>query len=58
MMIKRKVNLSSNASSGQQEILPLIIMLKLFLNKTISLGNRAALYIEEPEAHLFPNSSI
>lgn len=54
---KRKVNLS-NASSGQQEILPLIIMLKLFLNKTISLGNRAALYIEEPEAHLFPTAQF
>lgn len=54
---KRKVNLS-NASSGQQEILPLMIMLKLFLNKTISLGNRASLYIEEPEAHLFPTTQF
>lgn len=54
---KRKVNLS-NASSGQQEILPLIVMLKLVLNKTISLGNRAALYIEEPEAHLFPTAQF
>ena len=54
---KRKVNLS-NASSGQQEILPLIVMLKLVLNETISLGNRAALYIEEPEAHLFPTAQF
>lgn len=51
---KRKVNLS-NASSGQQEILPLLIILKTLLKVSFS-GDGAVLYIEEPEAHLFPNA--
>lgn len=48
----RKVNLS-NASSGQQEILPLVVILKA-LNVLYFPG--AVIYIEEPEAHLFPNT--
>lgn len=48
----RKVNLS-NASSGQQETLPLILVLKV-LSSFESRG--ATLYIEEPEAHLFPTA--
>jgi ABC-type phosphate transport system ATPase subunit len=48
----RKVNLS-NASSGQQETLPLMIILKT-LNFIHFSGGGATLYIEEPEAHLFP----
>lgn len=51
---KRKVNLS-NASSGQQEILPLLIILRILLRVQFS-GDGATLYIEEPEAHLFPNA--
>jgi len=51
---KRKVNLS-NASSGQQEILPLLLILKILLRVSFS-GDGATLYIEEPEAHLFPNA--
>ncbi len=51
---KRKVNLS-NASSGQQEILPLLLILKILRRESFS-GNGATLYIEEPEAHLFPNA--
>ena len=51
---KRKVNLS-NASSGQQEILPLLIILKTLMKVQFPNGG-ATLYIEEPEAHLFPNS--
>ncbi len=51
---KRKVNLS-NASSGQQEILPLLIILKGLLRITFS-GEGAVLYIEEPEAHLSPTA--
>jgi predicted ATPase len=50
----RKVNLS-NASSGQQEILPLLLILKaryLFVFR----GAGTTLYIEEPEAHLFPSA--
>lgn len=48
----RKVNLA-NASSGQQETLPLMIILKT-LNFIHFSGRGATLYIEEPEAHLFP----
>ena len=50
----RKVNLT-NASSGQQETLPLIIILKA-LNYISSSGGGFTLYIEEPEAHLFPTA--
>ncbi|MBW8688223.1 AAA family ATPase [Chitinophaga rhizophila] len=49
---KRKVNLS-NASSGQQETLPLIIFLWVLHHGTLG---GATIYIEEPEAHLFPNA--
>jgi len=49
----RKVNLA-NASSGQQETLPLVLVLKT-LNSVRFFGTSGAtLYIEEPEAHLFP----
>lgn len=48
----RKVNLS-NASSGQQETLPLIVILRA-LNIIGFSGRGATIYIEEPEAHLFP----
>ena len=43
----------ANSSSGQQETLPLIIILRrlIFLSSKIS-GN--SVYIEEPEAHIFP----
>lgn len=50
----RKVNLT-NASSGQQEILPLVLILKTFNRFKISTVG-ATLYIEEPEAHLFPTA--
>lgn len=48
----RKVNLS-NASSGQQETLPLVVILRV-LNELHFSGSGATIYIEEPEAHLFP----
>lgn len=54
----RVVNLS-NASSGQQEILPLLVILKVLIGDKIILGRRentSSIYIEEPEAHLFPNA--
>lgn len=50
----RKVNLA-NASSGQQETLPLALVLKVLSNFT-SVNKGATLYIEEPEAHLFPTA--
>lgn len=51
---KRKVPLLF-CSSGQQEVLPLILLMRYF---KILLENNAAfsLYVEEPEAHLFPSS--
>ena len=53
----RIVNLS-NASSGQQEILPLLVILKVLIGGKVRLGNEnnSSIYIEEPEAHLFPNA--
>lgn len=53
----RVVNLS-NASSGQQEILPLLIILRVLIGGRIRLGknDKSSIYIEEPEAHLFPNA--
>ncbi len=48
----RRVNLS-NASSGQQETLPLMIILAV-MNKIGFAAGGATIYIEEPEAHLFP----
>jgi len=48
----RKVNLA-NASSGQQETLPLVVILRV-LNEIHFSGSGATIYIEEPEAHLFP----
>lgn len=50
----RKVNLT-NASSGQQETLPLMIILKALHQHRIA-GTGFTLYIEEPEAHLFPTA--
>lgn len=48
----RKI-LLSHASSGQQEILPLILLLDS-LRFRFNLG--AAVFIEEPEAHIFPSA--
>lgn len=50
----RKVNLT-NASSGQQETLPLVIILKALHQRSMA-NNGFTLYIEEPEAHLFPTA--
>lgn len=51
----RKIPLSA-LSSGQQELLPLLTILPYFMEKE-QFANRKAknmVYIEEPEAHLFP----
>lgn len=54
----RKVNVS-NASSGQQESLPLLVILKALLAKDSYLySGEKLLYIEEPEAHLYPESQL
>jgi len=45
----RKVDLSF-ASSGQQETLPLLLILKYFVKQK----RNSSVFIEEPEAHLFP----
>jgi len=51
----RKVNLL-NASSGQQETLPLLIIIRTLLYRRVEFQLGATLYIEEPEAHLFPTA--
>lgn len=50
----RRVSVA-NSSSGQQETLPLTIMLSSLPFLTNS-GFGQTVYIEEPEAHLFPNA--
>jgi len=50
----RKVNVAYS-SSGQQEMLPLALILKSLI-KVRFIGEGATLYIEEPEAHLFPSA--
>lgn len=49
----RKIPFSS-LSSGQQELLPLWLGVESFFNVSSRDGSGALLYIEEPEAHLFP----
>ena len=48
----REINIS-NSSSGQQEILPLSIILKNLAFTLPETGGNS-IYIEEPEAHIFP----
>lgn len=43
------------ASSGQQEALPLALFLRLALDRRLH-STETIVYIEEPEAHLFPQS--
>ncbi len=50
----RKINIAYS-SSGQQETLPLVLILKTLINIKFS-SNGAVIYIEEPEAHIFPNA--
>jgi len=58
---RRKINLA-NASSGQQEVLPLLLVLSSWVQRTSRLRASArtrrgpTFFIEEPEAHLFPVS--
>lgn len=48
---KRRVSLA-NSSSGQQETLPLAIM----ISSLAYFGSDRTVYVEEPEAHLFPSA--
>ena len=50
----RRVNLI-NASSGQQEALPMLLTLAVW-PYTVYNPNNSMIFIEEPEAHLFPDS--
>lgn len=50
----KKTNLA-NASSGQQEALPMLLILKVWPFITGS-TSPSTFFIEEPEAHLFPSS--
>lgn len=49
----RKISLE-NSSSGQQEFLPLAVILSIISYMHFSYG--CTIYIEEPEAHLFPSA--
>ncbi len=49
---EKRINLS-NASSGQQEALPMLLMLSTL---PLALEQRRSFLIEEPEAHLFPKA--
>ncbi|MDQ3798809.1 MAG: ATP-binding protein [Acidobacteriota bacterium] len=51
----RKINLLF-CSSGQQEALPLAIILENMFTKFMDISAIYTLYIEEPEAHLFPSA--
>lgn len=44
----------NNASSGQQETLPLTLILKNLLHRAHNIPRGITVYIEEPEAHIFP----
>jgi hypothetical protein len=44
----------ANASSGQQEIVYVLMLLDKLGNFGYTYGNEQSLFIEEPEAHLFP----
>lgn len=50
----KRTNLA-NASSGQQESLPMLLILKIW-PFMFGKGNPITFFIEEPEAHLFPTS--
>lgn len=51
---KRTIEIS-NSSSGQQETLPLIIILRRLAFEQIGISG-SSVYIEEPEAHIFPTA--
>lgn len=51
----RKVEVGYS-SSGQQEVLPLLVMLRTVHNIMETTSAGMTLYIEEPEAHLFPTA--
>jgi len=45
-----------NASSGQQEALPLYLALNWLYRIRTAIGRSRTIFIEEPEAHLFPDA--
>ena len=45
----------ANSSSGQQETLPLVLILRTVALVNLSVGG-SSIYIEEPEAHIFPTA--
>ena len=51
----RKVEVN-HASSGQQEALPLVLIMNALRHMIVNNGYAFTVYIEEPEAHLFPAS--
>lgn len=51
----RKVTVS-NSSSGQQAVLPIVLVASVISDQGTESGDGVTLYIEEPEAHIFPDS--
>lgn len=51
----RRVSMA-HASSGQQEALPILLIIQQILESKIKHEDGLLLYIEEPEAHLFPSA--
>lgn len=51
----RKISLI-NSSSGQQEILPLVLSLIVLSRVRFGFSRGITVYIEEPEAHIFPDA--
>jgi AAA15 family ATPase/GTPase len=52
---KRRINVA-NASSGQQEALPMLVVLLVWSLFDFAHSRQTRFFIEEPEAHLFPMS--
>lgn len=51
----RRIRLA-DSSSGQQEMLPLTVILRLLSTLSLRPGLGYSIYIEEPEGHLFPTA--
>lgn len=53
----KKINVKY-VSSGQQEALPLLVILGIYFSVYFSIKEDRLFFIEEPEAHLFPEAQV